>query len=285
LLTAGAFVASEWVRPPVEPLPTHSSRVRWVDSDILILHESLDCSTPPRGGGSLEAARDKLRDLRFWAAKYHERNGGPYEPVECWARVLSASTGEVRARVLSNLPLDSRWRFLARLESTQYECSVASYANGELIGTATRATALPPGFGQQNGVLLLRPVYLRSPPALELDAVESEARRMQQSIEISRDVGHPIPRPDIRSRVLSVVYARGRTLVTIAAGNHDGVSVGDEARMSRGSSFVGFASVIRVLEHSAVAEFDPEFPGTGAPPRATDWVFIREAPSPAPPPR
>lgn len=77
-------------------------------------------------------------------------------------------------------------------------------------------------------------------------------------------------------RVLEVREAAGGVvLLVISVGRDDGVSVGDEYRISRGSSFVGFAKVTRVLKDKAVAEFDTQFPGNGAPARNGDRAYTK----------
>jgi chromosome segregation ATPase len=77
-------------------------------------------------------------------------------------------------------------------------------------------------------------------------------------------------------RVLEVREAAGGVvLLIISVGRDDGVAVGDEYRISRGSDFVGFAKVTRVLSDKAVAEFDTQFPGNGAPARNGDRAYTK----------
>jgi len=77
-------------------------------------------------------------------------------------------------------------------------------------------------------------------------------------------------------RVLEVREAAGGVvLLVISVGRDDSVSVGDEFRISRGSSFVGFAKVTRVFKDKAVAEFDTQFPGNGAPARNGDRAYTK----------
>lgn len=77
-------------------------------------------------------------------------------------------------------------------------------------------------------------------------------------------------------RVLEVREAAGGVvLLVLSVGRDDSVSVGDEYRISRGSSFVGFAKITRVLKDKAVAEFDTQFPGNGAPARNGDRAYTK----------
>lgn len=77
-------------------------------------------------------------------------------------------------------------------------------------------------------------------------------------------------------RVLEVREAAGGVvLLILSVGRDDGVAVGAEYRISRGSSFVGFAKVTRVLKDKAVAEFDTQFPGNGAPARNGDRAYTK----------
>jgi len=77
-------------------------------------------------------------------------------------------------------------------------------------------------------------------------------------------------------RVLEVRDAAGGVVILIISiGREDKVTVGTEFKLSRGSEFVGFAKVTRVLKNSAVAEFDTQFPGKGAPARSGDRAYTR----------
>jgi chromosome segregation ATPase len=77
-------------------------------------------------------------------------------------------------------------------------------------------------------------------------------------------------------KVLEVREAAGGVvLLILSVGRDDGVTVGDEYRISRGSDFVGFAKVTRVLADKAVAEFDTQFPGNGAPARNGDRAYTK----------
>lgn len=77
-------------------------------------------------------------------------------------------------------------------------------------------------------------------------------------------------------RVLEVRNAAGGVVILIISiGREDKVTVGTEFKLSRGSEFVGFAKVTRVLKNSAVAEFDTQFPGQGAPARSGDRAYTR----------
>jgi chromosome segregation ATPase len=77
-------------------------------------------------------------------------------------------------------------------------------------------------------------------------------------------------------RVLEVREAAGGVvLVILSVGRDDKVSVGDEYRLSRGSDFVGFAKVTRVLKDKSVAEFDTRFQGNGGRAQSGDRAYIR----------
>jgi hypothetical protein len=81
------------------------------------------------------------------------------------------------------------------------------------------------------------------------------------------------PRPE--GRVLQIEnVAGGGIIVILSVGSDDGVRVGDEYKLSRGSSFVGFARVTRVYKDKAVAQFDTNNTGTGAPPQAQDRAYV-----------
>lgn len=67
----------------------------------------------------------------------------------------------------------------------------------------------------------------------------------------------------------------GGIIVILSVGRDDGVKVGDEYKVRRGSDFVGFAKVSRVSKDKAVAEFDVQFTGRGAPPRSGDQASAR----------
>lgn len=81
--------------------------------------------------------------------------------------------------------------------------------------------------------------------------------------------------PQRESRVLNVAVQDHRILIVIADGADDDVRVGDEWRLSRGSTFVGFMKIARVLDETAVGEFDSQFPGNAAPPRRGDRAYTR----------
>ncbi|MHC4940561.1 MAG: hypothetical protein ACYTHK_16600 [Planctomycetota bacterium] len=77
-------------------------------------------------------------------------------------------------------------------------------------------------------------------------------------------------------RVLTVEnVAGGGIIVILSVGSADKVAVGDEYRLSRGASFVGFAKVTRVYKDKSVAEFDTQNTGSGAPPQANDRAYVR----------
>lgn len=81
------------------------------------------------------------------------------------------------------------------------------------------------------------------------------------------------PRPE--GRILQTEnVAGGGIIVIISVGSDDGVRVGDEYKLSRGSAFVGFARVTRVYKDKAVAEFDTTNTGSGAPPQAQDRAYV-----------
>jgi len=76
-------------------------------------------------------------------------------------------------------------------------------------------------------------------------------------------------------RVLQIENVSGGGIIVIlSVGSDDGVRVGDEYKLSRGSSFVGFARVTRVYKDKAVAEFDTTNTGSGAPPQAQDRAYV-----------
>jgi hypothetical protein len=58
--------------------------------------------------------------------------------------------------------------------------------------------------------------------------------------------------------------------VQISAGTKDGVRVGDEYSISRGSVFVGTIRIQSVEKDSATGLLDTQFQGDGAPPQRDD---------------
>ena len=75
---------------------------------------------------------------------------------------------------------------------------------------------------------------------------------------------------------MSKIDRRGDELfVTVGLGGRDHVEPEIEFRLSRGTSFVGFAKVTRVEWDHSIAKFDSEFIGRGAPPREGDRVYFR----------
>jgi hypothetical protein len=72
-------------------------------------------------------------------------------------------------------------------------------------------------------------------------------------------------------RLLAVEETEDGTVVLVLSiGKADGVWLGDEFRVSRGSKFVGFVRVTRLYKDKSIGEFDAVNAGSGAPPQTND---------------
>jgi len=81
--------------------------------------------------------------------------------------------------------------------------------------------------------------------------------------------------PQPSGRVLEVrEVAGGGMIVILSVGSKDGVQMGTEYKLRRGSKFVGFARVTRVNADTAVAMFDTQNTGSGAPPQSQDEAYV-----------
>jgi len=280
------------VRPPSQPVPVRSDAIHWQRPSLAIAADTeydgynqfeIDGTLPI--AEQVSRARAQLRDIRFWIGKYYERYGGIFEEVPCWGLVTAASANTVRVRLLSDLPVTRAWMFLARSGDTQYQCSVAARDGRAIEGSVDHTATVTDRNGADNGVLLYRPVHLRPAPRTrpdhpreELLSLMREIGRMNLALSRYREgrirLDLPVG-PQRESRVLNVAVQDHRILIVIADGADDDVRVGDEWRLSRGSTFVGFMKIARVLDETAVGEFDSQFPGNAAPPRRGDRAYTR----------
>ena len=61
---------------------TTASDIHWEPASVPILWKTDAEPTLAPDCDTVELAQARLRDARFWAQKYHERIGGPYEATE-----------------------------------------------------------------------------------------------------------------------------------------------------------------------------------------------------------
>ena len=107
--------------------------------------------------------------------------------------------------------------------------------------------------------------------------LQKQVRQLQFWIQQAKKDGYKggIRERGSNGQVLEIRdVAGGGMIVIISVGSDDGVAVGDEYRISRGSSFVGFAKITRVYKDKAVGEFDTKFKGPGAPPQQNDRAYV-----------
>jgi len=72
-----------------------------------------------------------------------------------------------------------------------------------------------------------------------------------------------------------VVLAVKGNLVSISVGSADGVKIGVDYHLRRGSQYVGRMRIKSVMKNQSVGEFDEEFAGSGAPPQVNDTAYVK----------
>ena len=257
-----------------EPFLTDSRRLEWALPGASLCPEHPEPLANMQLTGTraerIAAVRQRIRDLRFWGKNYFERYPTLFERVDCHAAVVRVEEPRIVVRVRTPHRAIERWYFCAQRGGDEYFCRIERRTGAELHGTIVEQGHRRNPADKRSGAVLLRPLYL-SPPAPahgdQLNTLMELAARLK--VGLHPRIPHFPPGPNLEARVLE---ANGRVVV-FSAGSKQGISVGTEFKLSRGVKFVGFVKVTRVFEHQAVGEFDTQFAGKGAPPRAGDRAY------------
>ncbi|MHC4952411.1 MAG: hypothetical protein ACYTGZ_00850 [Planctomycetota bacterium] len=207
-----------------------------------------------------------------------------FDRVDCIGCVERVQGDEVVVRIESKHPIHDQWDFVARWNGTDYHCQVERREGALVFGLVRERAPIPDWAEASTGVVLLRPTYLRptipsaTPPSeKELWALQSEVSAMWMAA-LPGDISFNPPSDflhgdGLRGRVLDITSAQDRTEVRISLGRKDGIRVGDEFRIARGSGFVGFVHIVELKPDSSIGVFDSQFPGKAAPPRVADAAY------------
>jgi len=290
---AGGFAIGERVAESRAAVPVWlpvPDRIDWQlpevypDSCVRYAESSVDDSLPIEERISIW--HSKIKELRFWAGAAHDQCRACFDPTEIRATIESMGDPRCSIRVEDADGIDVHWDFLVRHDGIQSQYAVTRIDGTVVEGELRARRILPGGRRDLEGVLLLRPTFQRPIPVrggLPAPLYESELREHAAALARGRITGticypmDPVPGPFGPSgfvREGAVIEVRAtterHTLVILDSGLRSGLQVSHEVKLRRGSKFVGFARIVRVNAHTAVAIFDDETTGSGAPPRGGD---------------
>lgn len=278
LLSFGVFGIIEVARRPAVRVPriVDSGSIAWVHWEF---REERSLEDQAYAYGLIPFTWENLAELKGElmerAREVHERFRLHFAEVPCRGAVVSIDANKITAIVDTDANVDSAWDFLARHGPVQYHCRVTAVHGRRIVGTVRFVAVASDGPSAGNGVLLLQPLFRRRLPDSRIElGTQLLLATLWGSIGYSRERWDPPPRA-WEARITNVSGRGEHVTVTIPKGGHDRMAVGEEVRLSRGSSFVGFATITSVDWESSQAKFDSQFPGKGAPPRKGDRVYVR----------
>jgi len=277
VLCIGAGAVLEWVRAGHGrgPFLVDSRRVDWRRFG------ANDVPEPFKGAPTEGPLAERIADLRamiarqrFWAAEMHKRNLRTFEPVHGRGAVIQVHETRMVVQISTRHPVNDQWNFCAQADGSEYFCRLERRAGNILYGVILEQTKLRAT--PQRGVLLLRPIPLRPPVYARTKPSRQELEQLTEHLAWLRHATDRFPTIGRRTLITeATVLETSGPVVVLSHGKRDGVTVGFEFKVSRRRQFVGFVRITRVLENSAVGEFDERFAGRGAPPRTGDRAYIR----------
>ncbi len=280
VLCIGSGAVLEWVRASHErgPFLVDSRQIDWRRvSANYVPAPPPNVQTEGTLADRIATLRAITREARFWAEKMFEIERNMFEPVHCRGAVIRIDDTPITSRIVVQISrwhaVNDQWNFCAQADGYEYFCRVERRRANTLFGVILERTKLRAT--PRAGVLLLRPIHLRPTVHAQAKPSRQELAALNEHhawlVHATQSMTRTVCPPDTEATVLET---RGH-IVILSLGKSDGVTVGCDFKVSRGRQFVGFVRITRVLENSAVGEFDSQFTGKGAPPRIGDRAYNR----------